>query len=84
MARKSDFTHAEEVKGGKHSHMHHKKMHDHHMSEAKKHASHLHKMAKSPHKESAHTKKMHEAAAGRKYNKSRKHHLAEARAGRMA
>jgi hypothetical protein len=40
------LTQKEEVKGGKHSHMHHKKMHDHHMAEAKKHASHLHKLAK--------------------------------------
>jgi hypothetical protein len=40
------LTHSEEVKGGKDSHMHHKKMHDHHMSEAKKHMAHMHKMAK--------------------------------------
>lgn len=40
------LTHAEEVKGGKDSHMHHKKMHDHHMKEAKKHMSHMHMMAK--------------------------------------
>ncbi len=44
------LTHTEEVKGGKDSHMHHKKMHDHHMSEAKKHMAHMHKMAKSHHK----------------------------------
>lgn len=47
---KHKLTHAEEVKGGEHSHAHHKKLHDHHMSEAKKHADHLHKMAKHAHK----------------------------------
>lgn len=44
--KRHHLTHAEEVKGGHDSHMHHKKMHDHHMSEAKKHMSHMHKMAK--------------------------------------
>lgn len=37
-------THSEETKGIEHSHMHHKKMHDHHLKEAKKHA---HEMMKS-------------------------------------
>lgn len=47
---KPHFTHKEEVKGGEHSHMHHKKMHDHHLKEAKKHAHHMLKAAKSHHK----------------------------------
>lgn len=55
---KHHLTHHEEVEGGKHSHMHHKKMHDHHMSEAKKHMSHMHKMAKGHHHVTAHDKAM--------------------------
>ena len=47
------LTHAEEVKGGHDSHMHHKKQHDHHMKEAKKHMAHMHKMAKHAHKHKA-------------------------------
>jgi hypothetical protein len=43
---KHKMSHAEEVKGGQHSHMHHKKMHDHHLKEAKKHASSMMKAAK--------------------------------------
>lgn len=35
--RKSDFTHKEEVKGGKHSHEHHAKMHEHHKEKAAHH-----------------------------------------------
>jgi hypothetical protein len=53
---KHKLTHNEEVKGGEHSHAHHKKMHDHHMKEAKKHMSHLHKMASVHHKEKSHVK----------------------------
>lgn len=52
---KHKLSHAEEVKGGEHSHAHHKKMMDHHMKEMKKHASELHKMAKS-HKGAHHAK----------------------------
>jgi hypothetical protein len=44
---KHKLTEKEEAKGGEHSHMHHKKMHDHHLKEAKKHA---HMMVKSVHK----------------------------------
>lgn len=42
----------DEMKGGKdsHSHMHHKKMHDHHMKEAKKHVGHMMKAMKEHHK----------------------------------
>ena len=47
---KYKLSHEEEVKGGKDSHMHHKKMHDHHLKEAKKHAGHMLKAAKSHHK----------------------------------
>lgn len=50
---KHHLSHADEVKGGEHSHAHHKKAHDHHMKEAKKHAHHLHKMAKHGHKHHA-------------------------------
>lgn len=46
---KHKLTEKEEVKGGEHSHMHHKKMHDHHLKEAKKHAGHMLKAAKSHH-----------------------------------
>ena len=42
-------SHKAEVKGGEHSHMHHKKMHHHHLSEAKKHAEHMLKAAKHHH-----------------------------------
>lgn len=45
--KKDSFTHAEEVKGGKDSHMHHKKMHDHHLKEAKKCAGKMMKSMKS-------------------------------------
>jgi hypothetical protein len=44
-----NLSHSEEVKGGEHSHMHHKKQHDHHLSEAKKHAGHMMKAMKSQH-----------------------------------
>lgn len=44
------LTHKEESKGGHHSHMHHKKMHDHHLKEAKKHAGHMMKAMKHHHK----------------------------------
>lgn len=47
---KHKLSHEEEVKGGEHSHAHHKKMHAHHMKEAKKHEKHMHKMAKPSHK----------------------------------
>lgn len=40
------FTKKEEVKGGKDSHMHHKKMALHHNTEMKKHINDLAKMAK--------------------------------------
>lgn len=46
---KHHLTHAEEVKGGKHSHEHHHKMAKHHHHEMKKHIDHLHKMAKKHH-----------------------------------
>ena len=51
--RKSDFTHKEEVKGGKHSHEHHAKMHEHHKEKVDHHkekAAHHKKMMKH-HKE---------------------------------
>ena len=48
-------THKEEVKGGEHSHMHHKKMHDHHLKEAKKHAAHMMK-AMAHHQKKKHSK----------------------------
>jgi hypothetical protein len=51
---KHHLSRAEEVKGGEHSHMHHKKMHDHHLKEAKKHASHMLKAAKSHHAKKSH------------------------------
>lgn len=48
---KHKLSYKEEEKGEKHSHMHHKKMHDHHLSEAKKHAHHMLKAIKHHHKE---------------------------------
>jgi hypothetical protein len=47
------LSHKEEVKGGKDSHMHHKKMHDHHLKEAKKHAHHMMKAMKEYHHKKA-------------------------------
>jgi hypothetical protein len=47
---KHKLTHHDEVKGGEHGHMHHKKMHDHHLKEAKKHAHSMMKAAKNHHK----------------------------------
>ncbi len=47
-------SHAAEVKGGEHSHMHHKKMHDHHMAEAKKHVAHMMKAMKGHQKMGSH------------------------------
>lgn len=47
---KHHFTHADEVKGGEHSHSHHKSQHDHHMKQAQHHAKELHKLAKHGHK----------------------------------
>lgn len=44
------LTHKDEVKGGEHSHMHHKKMAHHHNKEMKKHIDHLAKMAHHHHK----------------------------------
>jgi hypothetical protein len=44
------LTHAEEVRGGEHSHSHHHKMAKHHHAEMKKHIDHLHKMAAHAHK----------------------------------
>lgn len=54
---KHHLTHAEEAKGGHHSHMHHKKMHDHHLKEAKKHAHHMLQAAKASH--TKHSTKAH-------------------------
>lgn len=48
--KKHHSMHEEKAEGGKHSHMHHKKMHDHHLKEAKKHAHHMLKAAKHHHK----------------------------------
>lgn len=47
---KHKLSHSDEVKGGEHSHMHHKKMHHHHLKEAKKHADHMMKAMKHHHK----------------------------------
>ena len=46
---KHKLTEKDEKKGGEHSHMHHKKMHDHHLKEAKKHAHHMLKAVKHHH-----------------------------------
>ena len=51
---KHHLTHKEEVKGGEHSHEHHKKMAHHHHKEMKKHIDGLHKMAKAAHKHHHH------------------------------
>lgn len=53
---KHHLSHSDEVKGGEHSHSHHKKMHDHHMKMAKHHAHHAIKAAKSHHDHKAHHK----------------------------
>lgn len=50
---KHKLSHAEEDKGGAHSHMHHMKMHHHHLKEAKKHADHMMKAMKAHHKAKA-------------------------------
>lgn len=54
-AKEHHLTHSEEVKGGEHSHAHHKKMAHHHNKEMKHHIDHLAKMAKHAH----HAKKSH-------------------------
>lgn len=46
---KHKLSHHEEVEGGKHSHMHHKKQHDHHLKMAKEHAHHMMKAMKEHH-----------------------------------
>lgn len=50
---KHKLSHADEVKGGEHSHMHHKKQHDHHLKQAKHHAHHMMKAMKSHHAKKA-------------------------------
>lgn len=57
MAAKYHLTHSEEVEGGHHSHIHHKKMHDHHLKEAKKHAHSMLKAAKHHHSKGHHKEK---------------------------